>query len=189
MMRIFYDTEFLEAGPAQPVRLISIGMAREDGAEYYAVSDEATRRPLNGLIRRNAWLMSNVVPALPRAHGDWNLQMPKRWLFNYSDPCVRPRHVIAREVRDFILAAPEPELWADWGAYDHVALCQLFGRMTDLPDGIPMWTHDLRQEIERLGAPDPPHLTVTQAGGREHNALHDAREVRYRHGWLTARAA
>ena len=185
MTKVFYDAEFLEQGPAEPVRLISIGMVRDsDGAEYYAVSDEATRRPLAGRIRKNEWLMANVVPSLPRPHGEWIFSMPKRWLFNYMDACVKPRHVIAREVGEFILAGPDPELWADWGAYDHVVLCQLWGRMTDLPDGIPMWTHDLRQEVERLGAPEPPRLSGTAPGAVEHNALHDAREVRYRLDWL-----
>jgi hypothetical protein len=188
-MRIFYDTEFLESGPAEPVRLISIGMVRDDGREYYAVSDEATKRPLAGMIRKNDWLMANVVPALPKAHGDWNLYQPRRWLFNYSDPCVKPRPVIANEVREFILgsdpsgAVPHVELWADWAAYDHVALCQLWGRMIDLPDGIPMWTHDLRQELERSGG---EKQVPSMPGIRAHNALDDAREVKFRYEWLAS---
>lgn len=175
-MKTFYDCEFLEDG--ERIHLISIGMVRDDGAEYYAVNREM---PVQR-IRKHEWLMANVVPSLPRPHGEWIFDMPKRWLFNYADACVKPRHVIAREVRDFILAAPDPELWADWGAYDHVALCQLWGKMIDLPSGIPMWTHDLRQEWERAGKPDLPSLP----GGREHNALDDAREVKFRHEWLMA---
>lgn len=186
MTRIYYDTEFLENG--RTIELISIGMVADNGREYYAVNrDMPVRR-----IRKNEWLMANVVPSLPKAPGDARLYQPKRWLFNYASPHVKQRHVIAREVRDFILGTdpdmlPYVELWADWGAYDHVVLCQLFGRMIDLPEGIPMWTHDLRQEIERLGAPDPPRLSGTQAGMYEHNALHDAREVKYRYEWLMER--
>jgi hypothetical protein len=178
-MRIFYDTEFLEDG--RTIDLISIGMVAEDGREYYAVSKDATKRKLRRRIRRHPWLMANVVPSLPKAHGDWNLYMPRRWLFNYSDPCVKPRHLIAREVRDFILAGPDPQLWAWYGAYDHVALCQLWGRMIDLPDGVPMWTNDLKQEAERLGNPEVPE----QASG-EHNALSDARHNRVIAGFLAA---
>lgn len=184
MTRVYYDTEFLEAGPREPIRLISIGMVRDDGAEYYAVSDEATRRPLCNRIRENPWLMANVVPSLPQAHGDAILRQPRRWLFNYSDPCVKPRQVIAREIRDFILAGRDPELWAWYGAYDHVVLCQLWGSMVGLPKGVPMWTNDLKQEAARLGNPDLPPLN----GAIEHNALHDAREVKYRHEWLLAQA-
>lgn len=187
MTCVFYDTEFLESGPHEPVRLISIGMVRDsDGAEYYAVSDEATKRPLAGKIRKHDWLMANVVPSLPRPHGDWIFDMPKRWLFNYADASVKPRHVIAGEVRDFILGThpdelPYVELWADWAAYDHVVLCQLWGRMIDLPEGIPMWTHDLRHELERSGREEQ---VPSMPGTRSHNALDDAREVKYRYEWL-----
>lgn len=181
-MRIFYDTEFLEDG--ETISLISIGMVAEDGREYYAVSQDATRRPLRRRIREHPWLMANVVPSLPKFYGDANLYMPRRWLFNYSDPCVKPRHLIAREVRDFILAAPGPQLWARYGAYDHVALCQLWGRMIDLPDGVPMWTNDLKQECERLGNPEVPQ----QAAG-EHNALADARHNRVIAGFLAGVSA
>jgi hypothetical protein len=193
-MRVFYDTEFFEVGPSEPVRLISIGMVRDDGAEYYAVSDEATKRPLSGLIRKNPWLMENVVSSLPKAFGDARMYQPKRWLFNYSDPCVKAPAVIAREIEQFILGwddyvPGDVELWADYAAYDHVVLCQLWGRMIDLPDGIPMWTHDLRQEWERAGKPDLPRLSGVTAGMVEHNALHDAREVKSRYEWLTSRKA
>jgi hypothetical protein len=144
-------------------------MVAEDGRELYAVNaDMPVRR-----IRRHPWLMENVVPSLPKAHGDWNLYQPKRWLFNYSDPCVKPRHVIAREVRDFILAAPDPELWAWYAASDFVALYQLWGRLVDVPRGVPMRTNDLKQEAERLGNPQMPE----QESG-EHNALADARHVK-----------
>ena len=163
-MRIFYDCEFLEDG--RTIDLISIGMVAEDGREYYAVNRDMPKRR----IRKNPWLMANVVPSLPKPRGEWVLNMPNRWLFNYLDPCVKASGQIAREVRDFILAEPDPQLWAWYGAYDHVVLCQLWGRMIDLPDGVPMWTNDLKQEAERLGNPQVPK----QAGG-EHNALADAR--------------
>ena len=183
-MRIWYDTEFLEDG--RTIEPISIGMVTDDGREYYAVNrDMPVRR-----IRRNPWLMENVVPSLPKAPGDARLYQPRRWLFNYSDPRVKRREVIAREVRDFILGTdpemlPYVELWADYGAYDHVVLCQLWGRMIDLPEGIRMWTHDLRQEIDRCGlAKQVPSMP----GAREHNALDDARELKFRYEWLAAHA-
>lgn len=179
-MKIWYDCEFLEDG--RTIDLISIGMVAEDGREYYAVSRAAGGRPLRQRIRRHDWLMANVVPSLPKAHGDWNLYMPRRWLFNYSDPCVKPPQQIARDITTFILAVPKPELWAWYGAYDHVVLCQLFGTMMDLPAGIPKMTHDLKQEADRLhlSLPDMPGVT-------EHNALSDAREVRFRHEFLIGR--
>jgi hypothetical protein len=165
-----YDLEFLEDG--RTIELISIGIVAEDGREYYAVASEATRGPLLRRIKKHKWLMDNVVPSLPRAHGDWRMHMPKSWLWDYNSPLVKPRALIAEEVRNFLLAAGEPVLWADYGAYDHVALCQLWGTMMDLPDGLPMFTCDIQQEALRLGVrwDEFPQQTAGL-----HNALEDAR--------------
>jgi len=175
-MEICYDdTEFLEDG--QTIDLISIGMARDDGAEYYAVSSDM---PVQRIFD-HPWLRQHVIPSLPvRNAGSRQLIS-----VNLTDPAVKPRTVIAGEVRDFILACPDPQLWAWYGAYDHVALCQLWGPMAQLPHGIPMWTNDLRQESERLGNPRLPPMP----GIREYHALDDAREVRCRRRWLEHAAA
>jgi len=183
-MKYFYDSEFLEDG--RTVDLISIGIVAEDGREYYAVSQECTSRKLEKRIRRHEWLMANVVPSLPKPHGDWNNHMPRSWLFNYYAPEVKPRERIAAEVRDFLLSADSPELWADYGAYDHVALCQLWGPMVDLPEGLPMFTRDIQQEAARLGVAWDE--LPTQAEGN-HNALADARHARVRWEFLRDRAA
>lgn len=177
MTRVFYDWEFFEDG--RTIKPISIGMVTDDGREYYAVNADA---PMDQ-IRHHEWLMSNVVPHLPLTPAS---QAPlERYLSNsvanhrdaynieldVTRPNVKGPGEIAEDVRDFIRAAgPGVELWAWYGAYDHVALCQLWGPMIDLPKGIPMWTNDLRQERMRLGNPEMPR----QAAG-EHNALDDAR--------------
>lgn len=184
MTQFFYDTEFLEDG--RTIELISIGIVSSDGREYYAVSEDTTHGKLNRRIRKNEWLMANVVPSLPQPAGDWNNHMPRNWLFNYHGHEVKPRHRIADEVREFLLADDKPELWADYGAYDHVALCQLWGRMIDLPDGIPMFTNDIQQEALRLGVAWDE--LPKQAEGN-HNALADARHNKVRFDFLSDRAA
>lgn len=175
-MRIYYDTEFLEDG--RTIDLISIGMVTETGHEYYAVNrDMPTRR-----IRRHPWLMDNVVPHLPKGYGDLRNTMGKRWLFHYDDPTVKRHPTIAAEVHQFILdAGPDVELWAWYGAYDHVALAQLWGPMIELPEGVPMWTNDLKQEAHRLTQQlrtNGRTLHLPRQQGTEHNALADARHNR-----------
>jgi 3' exoribonuclease, RNase T-like len=194
LVRCFYDAEFLEDG--RTIELISIGIVTDSGREYYAVNsgiDETDdSRRLHGRIGRHEWLMANVVPNLPlvkpptRFDGHWLWSLDKR------STLVRPSWVIANEVRDFILGTdpsgevPYVELWADYAAYDHVALCQLWGPMIRLPEGIPMWTHDLRQVLDHYGmAKEVPSMP----GVTEHNALSDAREVKFRYEWLAARTA
>ncbi|MFC8531911.1 3'-5' exoribonuclease domain-containing protein [Nocardia sp. NPDC057227] len=167
MTRYSYDTEFLEDG--KTIALISIGIVSESGREYYAVNrDVPVRR-----IRKQPWLMENVVPGLPKPAGDWNNHMPRSWLFDYHNRAVKKRDRIAAEVREFLLAEGPPELWADYGAYDHIALCQLFGRMIDLPEGLPMFTHDLQQALESA----PEGFVVPQQESGLHNALEDARHL------------
>ena len=182
MTLYWYDTEFLEDGVT--IELISIGIISSDGREYYAVSDECTRGKLQRRIRKHDWLMANVVPSLPRPHGDWNLHMPKSWLFNYDAYEVKSRERIAAEVAEFLLADDEPELWAYYGAYDHVVLNQLWGPMVGHPDGIPMWTNDLMQLWQQVGKPDMPE----QPEG-VHNALADARHNKVRYEFLQSVAA
>jgi hypothetical protein len=189
-MRIWYDCEFLDTG--KTIELISIGLVRDDGAEYYAVNADIDTwlhegsRDLHDLIAGHDWLMRNVVPHLPVIsaptrfeNGTW------LWSLNRRATEVKPKWVIANEVRDFIQAAPEPQLWAWYAAYDHVALAQLWGPMARLPDRVPMYTNDLKQECDRLGNPDLPPLPDTV----EHHALSDAREVKMRHEYLVHYAA
>lgn len=185
-----YDLEFLEDG--RFIDLISIGIVADDGREFYAVNADATRegtwwRPgLARRIRQHPWLMANVVPGLPKPHGDWNLHMPRKWLFDYTNPRVLEREVIAESVRRFLLSADEPVLWADYGAYDHVALCQLWGPMIDLPAGLPMFTNDIQQEAARLGV---AWNELPEQPDGHHNALADARHNQVKRDYLRTIAA
>jgi hypothetical protein len=169
MTRILYDTT---------IELISIGMVREsDGKELYLVNrDMPVKR-----IKKHPFLSKHVWPSLPRLHGEMRIAL--RDPLNKANPCVQPLSEIAARVRRFITDTHDPQLWAWYGAYDHVALAQLFGPMIDLPNGIPMWTNDLRQEAERLGNPRLPE----QPSGC-HNALADARHNLVRAQFLDALA-
>jgi hypothetical protein len=174
--RYFYDTEFLEDG--KTIELISIGIVAEDGREFYAVNRDAPWKR----IKKMPWLMANVWPNLPRYHGDARNHYGDR--LNDLDPAMQTPLQIAGGVRGFLLGTeyprrrplPDIELWADYGAYDHVVLAQLFGTMVNLPDGIPMWTHDLRQHIQTTNA--PIEVWDIPFEGQPHHALHDARHDR-----------
>ncbi|MEO3978757.1 3'-5' exoribonuclease [Streptomyces sp. CAU 1734] len=184
MTVIDYDLEFLEDG--RTIELISIGMVCDDGREYYAVnSDMPVDRILN-----HRWLKGNVWPHLPlrgyKPPPQINALQQSDGALDTTDTRVKPKWVIANEVRDFLQATPDVELWANYGAYGHVALAQLWGRMIDLPDGVPMFTHDIQQERARLGL-SWDDLPRQESG--EHNALADARHNQTVRHWLAARAA
>lgn len=154
--RYFFDTEFWERGPAYPIALLSIGIVADDGREFYAVNADAPWGDIETSPDAD-WLRRNVVPHL----GNPGLSL----------------EVLRYRLKEFFTPRPS-ELWAYFADYDHVVLCQIFGRMIDLPDGMPMYTHDLKQELDRRNL-KKEHLPPQK--GTEHNALEDARWVRDAH--------
>jgi hypothetical protein len=176
--RFALDTEFIEDG--RTIDLVSIALVAEDGRELYAVSSKFSQAKLLA----NPWLAENVWPSLPTVkHGKGVtcrcINGNKYGHLDLDHPDVRPRAQIARMVRDFVLGTdpdmlPHVELWADYSAYDHVALAQLYGRMIDLPEGMPMTTFDVRQAAA-YNTEWGSSLPEQQSG--LHNALEDARHV------------
>ena len=157
-MKIFFDTEFREDSVV--IDLISIGIVKEDGSTYYAISAEFDLQK----ALAHPFLVKEVLPHLDSA--DF-------W---------KPRSQIAAEIRDFV--GSNPEFWADYASYDWVALCQLYGTMMDLPPTWPMFVRDIQQLRKENQF---PKVQITQ--GTEHNALADAQEchARWQHytGLLT----
>ncbi|MGW1267571.1 3'-5' exoribonuclease domain-containing protein [Streptomyces sp. NPDC002491] len=166
-MKIYYDTEFIDDG--RTIDLISIGLVREDGAELYAVSSEFNQTT----VRQNPWLMANVWTSLPIRKNPPGMRGIDK--LDPDHPDVRSRAQIARLVQDFILDTPDPQLWAYYSAYDHVALAQLWGPMSNLPAGIPMQSDDIVTAAKLAGL--TPDDLPKQADGH-HNALADARHNR-----------
>ncbi len=153
MSRFWFDTEFYETG--RTIDLISIGIVSEDGREYYAETETA-----DVFAQATDWLRDNVRPHLRGA------------LFE------KPRPIIRQEIISFV--GERPELWAYYADYDWVVLCQLFGRMIDLPKGWPMYCRDVKQLCDSLGNPALPK----QESG-EHDALADARWTKTAWQFLT----
>lgn len=156
--RFFFDTEFMEDG--HTIELISIGCVPEnEGRTYYACNVEAD------LSRANPWVQEHVLPKLPPV-GD------ARW---------KTREQIAIDLMTFWFGsvvsarskntAKDLELWTYYGSYDWVVLCQLFGRMIDLPTAMPMLHMDIKMLARLLDDPELPE----QDPASEHDALEDAK--------------
>lgn len=142
-MRYFIDTEFIEDG--KTIDLISIGIVSEDLRRLYLESSEVNWR------KASKWVRDNVKPYLSGVTVD--------------------RRTIAEEIIKF--CDPNkygpPEFWGYYADYDWVVLCQLFGKMIDLPKGWPMYCRDLKQLADDMGNPKLPKQSTI-----EHHALHDA---------------
>ena len=148
--RIFLDTEFYEDG--RTIQLISIGLVKESGETYYAVTPDGWR-----LAQSTRWLYENVLGGLTGPV--WNEEL------------VKGHRQIANEIVEF--AGEAPEFWAWYGSYDWVVLCQLYGRMIDLPPGWPMYIRDFKQLV------DEAEIELKQPeSDDQHNALHDAEWLR-----------
>ena len=156
-MKVFYDGEFSTTAPQ--IGLVSIGAVREDGREFYGVSTEFDPN------EAHPWVIKHVLPQLP---------LP-------GDPAWMTREQLRDGLLD--LFGDDPELWAWYGAYDHVALCQLWGAMPELPRVVPRFTMDVHQLWRHLGCPPLP---VQEHG--LHHALDDARQVKLRWEALAEKA-
>lgn len=158
--RWFMDTEFDENGST--IRLISIALVSEDGFSelYFCAKDGWEEGDCND------WVRANVVPKLP----------PEEDRFF--------RSAIRGHVERILLRDGKPEIWGYFADYDWVVFCQLFGRMVDLPKGMPMYCRDLKQLMDEQGI-KRDHLPKQDEAGA-HDALEDARWIR--DAWLAIQA-
>ena len=190
-MKYFIDTEFIE-GFHKPlfgkkrhfIDLISIGIKCEDGREYYAISNEFNSKDAD------QWVKDNVISKLKPRY----LKGVEKWKSNQQ---------IAQELKEFfgyrwestdfgeveITLDNNIEVFAYYADYDWVVFCSLFGRMIDLPKGMPMYCRDLKQSMDEAikkwspeGNLNNPELIncFKQLKGfptqeDEHNALSDAK--------------
>jgi hypothetical protein len=180
-MRYFLDTEFIEDG--KTIDLISIGIVSEDGREFYVGNKECD------FSRASDWVIDNVLipmgfsrmPKQPWSEGFMKPIDPGFWLskeeikvnlLNFF--CWRPNGFVPfdsysqKNINNY--ESLTPEFWGYYADYDHVAFCQLFGTMMDLPNGFPMYCRDLKQWCDDLGNPRLPEQT-----NGEHNTLEDAK--------------
>lgn len=176
-MNYFLDTEFWEAGPHRPIDLISLGLVSQDGRELYIENGDAN---LKEAVKDNPWLLENVIPHLTwpvieeRWRGREELITDELQMTNGRSRIghmLLPHSKIGNEVLKFLGQDREPKFWAYFADYDWVVFAQLFGKMVNLPDRLPMYCRDLKQEMDRLGI----QKGSIQFNGSKHNALADAR--------------
>lgn len=180
--RFIYDTEFVEDG--RTIDLLSFGMVCETSTdEFYRVNVDADWRA----AFENDWIRKNVLDSIHHQvhvpHDGRGIEI--ELLEEY--PVALTKQSMAFELMKYVERnTPEnhtPEFWAYYGAYDHVAMAQLFGRMLDLPAFFPMYTMDIKQLAVMKG-----NLTLPQQEGKQHNALDDARHGREMFRFLLSNA-
>ncbi len=188
-MRVFIDTEFIE--DSKTIDLISIGMVNENGKEYYAINSDCK------FDRANDWVKENVFPPIGlKIQNEFKkmtkIKFPKeKTLLNF----YRNKAVIAKEIELFLKgnnSSQDLEIWCDYGHYDYVVICQLYGEMIDLPDIFPYYFNDIQSLARQLSRIKnypvllntilPPDLETDG----NHNALLGAKSCKLRYEYLEA---
>lgn len=197
-MKYFIDTEFIE-GFHKPrfgkkrhfIDLISIGIACEDGREYYAISKEYDYHKADEWVKKNV-----ILPAyIDAVHGD---NRNRYDVHNFHWAYGKLNKTIAEEMMMFFYPAiswqfkgqeaeflsrgkqygwiaDQPQFYGYYADYDWVLFCSLFGRMIDLPKGFPMYCIDLKQMMDERGLTKEWKKENCPYPEGEHNALVDAK--------------
>jgi hypothetical protein len=152
-VNFYFDTEFIDNG--QTIDLISIGVVNDDGNTFYRVSSEFNMEAMLS----DPWLMENVWPFIEQDVADGN---------------VHAREDIARDLLMFVDGHRHIEFRAFCGAYDFVALRQLFGKGLDGPGWLPFYFN----EIQSYARQNDARIIRTLKGDERHHALNDAQEVK-----------
>lgn len=154
---VYFDTEFIEDG--KTIIPLSIGMTTEWGWSHDPKSDLYIVFTDVSYESADKWVQANVIPYL-----------------RTKDALYLTRAEAADTILDFVTdRVGKPEFWADYAAYDWVLLCQLYGRMIDLPDTYPMFCRDVQDLKQFVKYP-----TKLPEPEKAHNALSDAYNVRER---------
>lgn len=147
--RIFFDFEFMEDG--RLIIPLSLGMVTEGGTQgYWEFNSDRSLA--------NDWVKEHVLPHLG----------PMR------------STLAPATIRDEVLAfaGEDPTFWGYYCDYDWVCLCQMFGRMVDLPATWPKFALDLRQVMYHFAI---DRSLLPPLGEKVHHAMVDA--LWNRHAW------
>lgn len=175
-MKIFFKVVLIERGRDIPMQMVSVGLVREDGHEFYAINEECLSN-----VSREPYLAMNAMPMLPiHRDQDHGYQRILEWDREQIDyPRVMALDRLANNAREFIAEVKNPELWAWHGAFDYVCLVQLFGKRAEIPAGIPQGYYELVQYWDSRGRPDLPSPLA------DIHALKEAAWVRDAYVWMT----
>ena len=189
--KYWLDTEFNETDKV--INLISIALVSEDGRTLHYGNANFDYQDVS------PWVADNVLVPL----GFKNLGKDGKVVlipppdFYGSGPFWKSRQYIKEQLMFFLAGGDVNleedqivdsenykgvELWANYASTDFVAFYQIFGTLMDLPEGLPMYIHDIQQELDRLGIPESK-LPKQESG--HHNALEDAKWCKQAYEYLS----
>jgi len=160
-MIYFFDTEFHE--DKHGIELISIGIVKANGEEYYAVNSNYDQN------RASSWLKENVVNKIHPS--------------GYGKDYYRSERQMRQEIEKF--CEDMTEMWGYCAAHDWYLLNRLMGGMMNKPAYWPWNCYDIEQARAMLQI-GPAKLPSYHNREDIHNALADARWAREAYAVVTA---
>lgn len=159
--RIFIDFEF--TGLHQGTTPISLGVARDDGLNFYAEFTDYDITQVDG------WLRDNVFKSLCIPVGE-------KYRWKCGDLWVSgSKGIIRDEFEGWLDTKGTTEVWGDCPAYDWVLFCELWGGALNIPDYFYYIPFDLATKFKVLGHdPDISREDFSGVHGERHNSLGDA---------------
>lgn len=181
-MNYYLDTEFHEykkktlfSKGINTIELISIGIIREDGKKFYAISKDFDIKA----AFKNEWLRENVLRPIyndllqreryaRNYHNDlvgtfsikclttminWNGRTNVQIREDIKNFCAKEHDVFENDSQGNMLDnrledTKDIKFYGYYSDYDWVVFCWLFGRMIDLPKSFPMFCVDLKQMLD-----------------------------------------
>lgn len=207
-MKYFLDTEFI-TGFKKPIKslptfgnfnkpeffiqLISIGIVCEDGREFYAVSNEFDESLADDWVKENViskleyWQKLDASTSI--CHRGVNSKKFGKSIIEIRNEVVKLLGGGCDEYSPKLYVPKETEIYAYFADYDWVVFCNLFGRMIDLPEGMPMYCKDLKQYLDDFAKKEAESNNISFETAlkaikesqkypkqeNEHSALDDAR--------------
>jgi len=158
------------------------------------IFDELNSNVNNGFFYQKLDFNYSNLKKLINKHGKTNKQIAEEILIFISKThCDCDRKIGSKN----ICKKHNPiKFYGYYSDYDHVVLCQLFGKMIDLPKGFPMYTIDLKQELDNKAKQIPIAYNIEEGLKsiklsdsypkqiNKHNALSDAKWDKELHNFL-----
>lgn len=205
--------------PYHFIDLISIGIKAEDGREYYAVCNEFNPNDADEWVKENVikpiydedeqihYDRAKHIPGLCYEYREYTAKRFKS-LFKRKG---KSKSEIRRDIVFFMggdiddiascfYVPKDIEIYAYYADYDWVVFCGMFGRMINLPSGMPMYCKDLKQILDEYADRYDDHFTGAESQQaklswiknkdtfpkqeNEHNALDDAKWNKKLHEFL-----
>ncbi len=152
-MKIFFDTEF--TGLKKDTELLSIGLVTETWEEFYAELYDYRKWNID------SWVEENVLAHFTWENSVWHTELKEQlseWFDKFEDI----------------------EMWSDCLAYDWVLFNNIFGTAFDIPKNIYYIPFDICTLFKMKWIdPDINREEFSGIEWKKHNALHDARVIKW----------